>query len=85
MLVGRAKYHDSVTKYNREVEYVWSVKWPEDVERLSDKVKVMKFVYMSDLPNTNKFNWVMRFLYRISPYLHRHATQRLISINICAS
>ena len=82
MLVGRAKYHDSVTKYNKKVEYIWGAKWPEDIEKLSDKVKVLNFVFMSDLPMAYKFNRVMKFLYRISPYLHRHATQRLVSIRI---
>ncbi len=81
LAVGRAKYHDSVKKYNKDVEYLWGVKDSEYLESLSDKLKVEEFVYMSDLPMAYKFIWLLRLMYKI-PYFYRNANQRLIKIRI---
>ena len=79
--VGRAKYHDSVKKYNKDVEYVWGVEDSRYVEELFEKVHVSEFVYMSDLPMAHKFVWLLRLMYKI-PYFYRNANQRLIKIEI---
>lgn len=79
--VGKAKYHDSVKKYNKNVEYIWGVTSPKDVESLSPQVKLDKFEYMSDLPMAYKFNWLLKLMYKI-PFFYRNANQRLIKIHL---
>ena len=81
LAVGKAKYHDSVKKYNKKVEYTWGLKNAHDIENLSHHVVLLKSVLMSDLPQARKFKFFLRIFYRI-PYFHDHANQLLIKINI---
>ncbi len=81
MAVGNAKYHDSVKKYNKKIEYTWGLKRALDVEKLSHHVVLLKSILMSDLPQANKFNFFLRIFYKI-PYFHNNANQLLIKINI---
>ena len=75
--VGNAKYHDSVKKYNRKVEYTWGIKSGKDIEKLSAHVHHQETVYMSDLPKARKFIWILRFIYQI-PFFHNRFNQLLV-------
>ena len=79
--VGKAKYHDSVKKYNEKVEYLWGIKNRETVTQLSPKVVLRQFVYMSDLPKAYKFFWFLRWMWKI-PYFYRNTNQLLVKIDI---
>ena len=79
--VGKAKYHDSVKKYNDKVEYVWGIKNTATITQLSPKVVLHKFIYMSDLPKAYKFIWFLRWIWKI-PYFYRNTNQLLVKIDI---
>lgn len=82
--VGRAKNHDSVQKYNKEVEYLWGLKEVRDVEKLAECVRLVEGVRMSDLPKARRFSWWLRILYRI-PYFYRNFNHLLLRIRIAPS
>ena len=81
LAVGNAKYHDSVKKYNKKVEYVWGLKDSTSVEQISSRLHLQEFVYMSDLPGARKFRRVLRWMYKI-PYFYRNANQLLVKAHI---
>lgn len=81
LAVGKAKYHDSVKKYNNKVEYTWGLKRASDIETLSHHAVLLKSVSMSDLPQARKFKFFLRIFYKI-PYFHNNANQLLLKINI---
>lgn len=81
LAVGRAKYHDSVQKYNEKVEYVFGLKNAQHMAELFPEIEALETVYMSDLPKANKFIWPLRMAYKI-PYCHRNMNQLLIKVRI---
>ena len=81
LAVGNAKFHDSVKKYNKEVEYLWGFEKWDEVTRLSPNVELLDYTYMSDLPMATKFHLFLRLMYKI-PYFYKNANQRLLKIRI---
>lgn len=81
LAVGKAKYHDSVKKYNKKVEYIWGIKNYKTVEALSPHVKVLDFVRMSDLPQANKFRRLLKWMWKI-PYFYKNTNQLLVKVNV---
>ena len=81
LAVGKAKYHDSVKKYNSKVEYTWGFKKEADLKKLSPFIKETQIVRMSDLPQAHKFRLALRLMYKI-PYFYRNANQLLIRMNL---
>ena len=81
LAVGRARYHDSVKKYNPQVEYTWGIKADKDLEKLSPHIKLEEAVRMSDLPGAEKFRLMLRMMYAI-PYFYRNANQWLVKIRL---
>lgn len=79
--VGRAKYHDSVQKYNRKVEYVFGLRDAGHMAELFPELEALETVYMSDLPKAYKFIWPLRMAYKI-PYCYRNMNQLLIKVRI---
>ena len=79
--VGRAKYHDSVQKYNKKVEYTFGLKEAKEVEDLSEQVDLVDMDFMSDLDKAYKFSWLLRMAYRI-PWCYRNMNQLLLKIRI---
>ena len=79
--VGRAKYHDSVKKYNSKVEYVFGVKDGNQMAEFFPEVEALETVFMSDLPKANKFIWLLRMAYKI-PFCYHNMNQLLIMLRI---
>lgn len=81
MAVGRAKYDDSVKKYNKDVEYLFGIKDGKQMEELFPEVEELETVFMSDLPKSYKFLWLLRMAYKI-PFFYNNLNQRLIKLKI---
>lgn len=79
--VGRAKFHDSVQKYNNKVECVFGIKDGKQMEEFFPEVETIVFQMMSDLPQASKFMWLLRLAYKI-PFFYKNLNQRLFKIRI---
>lgn len=79
--VGNAKRHDSVRKYNKTVEYNWSIKSEQHFRKIFPEVKSVELTYMSDLPKSYKFMFILRTLYKI-PYFRKNYNQLLVKVEI---
>ena len=79
--VGKAKYHDSVTKYNEKVEYVFGLDDAGQMAEFFPETEAGKTIYMSDLLKAYKFLGIMRMVWKI-PFFHKKTNQRLISVRI---
>lgn len=79
--VGKAKYHDSVKKYNKGVEYTWSVKNEDYLKATLPEVDSVEIVRMSDLPKSNSFMFILRMMYKI-PYFYRNFNQLLVKADV---
>ena len=81
LAVGRAKYHDSVKKYNSNVEYVFGLRDDKQLEDFFPEVEGVETIFMSDLPKAYKFTWLLKIAYKI-PFCYRNINQRLIKARI---
>lgn len=79
--VGNAKHHDSVKKYNKSVEYNWSIGSVQHFREVCPQVKNIELHYMSDLPKSHKFMFILRMLYKI-PYFRKNFNQLLVRIEM---
>ena len=80
--VGKAKYHDSVKKYNKKVEYVFGLDDAKQMAEFFPEIEAEETILMSDLPKAYKFLGIMRMMWKI-PYFYRKTNQRLIRVKIC--
>ena len=81
--VGKAKYHDSVKKYSKDVEYTWGLKEGSDIEKMAPYIHLDECVRMSDLPMAYKFRLILRLMYKI-PFFYKNANQLLVKISIAS-
>lgn len=80
-LVGKAKMHDSLSKYNDKIEITWGISKKEEIEALNDGIKVDEVVFMSDEKGAKNYPWIARILYTI-PFVRRKYNQFLIRFTL---
>ena len=80
MLVGNSKYHDSLPKMGKKVEFLWSELNVKDMEQWNSKIHVEKEYYMSDYER-GRYPLAARLMYKI-PYFYKRMNQRVERLRI---
>ncbi|MBQ3681068.1 MAG: class I SAM-dependent methyltransferase, partial [Paludibacteraceae bacterium] len=80
MLVGNSKYHDSLPKMGKKVEFRWSELNVKDMEQWNSKIHVEKEYYMSDYER-GRYPLAARLMYKI-PYFYKRMNQRVERLRI---
>lgn len=80
MAIGRGKYHDSVKKAGKSVEFTWTVE-PSAFDTLNPRLHCEEVYYLTDHDYTKRFPWMYRAACRI-PKLRRMCNQRVVSVRL---
>lgn len=80
MLVGNSKYHDSLPKMGKKVEFLWSELNVKDMEQWNSKIHVEKEYYMSDYER-GRYPLAVRLMCKI-PYFYKRMNQRVERLRI---
>ena len=80
MLVGNSKYHDSLPKMGKKVEFLWSELNVKDMEQWNSKIHVEKEYYMSDYER-GRYPLAARLMCKI-PYFYKRMNQRVERLRI---